>query len=345
MSAIQTDLEEQFLALVNTYPSPHNGQPIVLKQLSSDSYDVYFETARGLSSTPMSYLFSFVTVGVFARFVERCGQALGHKVELAMHLPDEKDMAEPGLLPLGRFRVQYNATNPDADLAQAIRFRQTSRKKYQSGLTETEKEVVGACAKNYGLAALFTDDNTASQIIWLNQRAVFDDMFNPAVRAELMHWLRFSHAEKIQKKDGLSYDCMELSGGMLRFVGKHYRVLRWPIIAPLLKNYYLRTMRDASTVGYVTSAFQEPADAYRIGQFISDAWLELSKGGAYLHPFGTIVSNEQAHTDFTRLVGVTHESRDENHVVFIFRAGRSPEPVKSERLAVKDHLRKETGNV
>lgn len=345
MQATQTDTEKQFFGLINTYPSPHNGQPIVLKRSAECRYDIYFDTARGLTSTPISHLFSFVTVGVFARFLEACGRALGHRVVLSMSLPEEAGMAKPGLLPLGQFRVEYNTASPGTALEQAIRFRQTSRKKYTSGLTQAEQEAALALADLYGLTTRFVDDKTAAQIIWLNQRAVFDDMFNPAVRKELMHWLRFSHSDKMQKKDGLSYDCMELSGGALRFVCQHYQILRWPVVAPLLKSYYLRTMQDESSVGYATAAFERPPDAYKIGQYITDVWLELSKAGAYLHPFGTIVSNEQAHSDFTQLVGLEHESRDKNHVVFIFRAGRSPEPVRSERIESEEHLYKEVGDV
>jgi hypothetical protein len=305
--------EKKFIELINTYPSPHNGQPMVMRKSGQGTYDVFFETSRGLSATPISYLFSFVTVGAFMRYVELCAQALGHTADVQASLPDDaSSMATPGRLYCGTVRIDFAAGGPVSALEEAIRFRQTSRKKYSSGLTDGEKETAKHLAQR--------------------QRAVFDDMFNPAARAELMHWLRFTHEEKVAKRDGLSYDCMELSGSALRFVCRNYRALRWPIVAPLLKRYYLRTMKDDSTVLYVSGAFVRPADAYAIGQFISNFWLDLSKNGAYLHPFGTIVANDEAHAEFVRLVEHGGEDRASNYVVFICRAGRSEPPVRSERL-------------
>lgn len=346
MVVTQTQTEKAFFELLNTYPSPHNGQPMVLKRVSEANYELFFDTSRGLTSTDISYLFSFVSVGVFARYIELVAQALGHRATVSINLPEhEKGMAGPGLLRCGTVQVMYAVDEPDAVLEAAIRFRQTSRKKYHSGLTNEEKEQLITLAAQYSFTAEALDSKQAHQTVWLNQRAVFDDMFNSAVRKELMHWLRFSHAEKMKKKDGLSFDCMELSGSALRFFCQNYRLLHWPVVAPLLKQYYLRTMKDASTVAYVSAPFHVPHDAYMIGRFITDAWLDLSKKGAYLHPFGTIVSNELAHADFVRLVGLSNEQREDNYVVFIFRAGRSSLPVRSERLAPNEHLIREEKNV
>jgi len=336
---------DELVDLLRTYPSPHNGQPMVLVKRSENQFDICFETDRGLSAMPISYLFSFVTVGVFARFVERCAEALGHKADIQLSLPSELAMANPGLLRCGVVTFTYDVGSGDSDLRDAIRFRQTSRKKYMSGLTGPEKSSAELLAKKHGIKVAFLSPAKAHQTIWLNQRAVFDDMFDPAVRKELLHWLRFSAREKHEKKDGLSYDCMEMSGNMLRFVCRHFRVLRWPLVAPMLKSYYLRTMRDESSVGYALAAFTTPADAAKIGECVSDLWLELSRQHKYLHPFGTIVSNKQAHADFVKLAGIEGENRRENYVVFIFRAGSSPTPVRSERLNKEHFIREDTNSV
>lgn len=160
-----------------------------------------------------------------------------------------------------------------------------------------------------------------------------------------MHWLRFDKKSKVSSRDGLAYDCMELNGRVLKYIVRHYRFLRWPMIAPMLQRYYLRTMRDNSSVGYMTAVFRTPQDAFRIGQCIERLWLMLSSEHAYIHPFGTIVSNEEAHADFVRLVGAGAQDRDASYVVFIFRAGRSDVPVRSERIAPEVHLCKEEKDV
>jgi hypothetical protein len=328
----------QLLELANNYPSPHNGQPMVVERLDENKLAIYFETQRGLTATPISYRFSYVTVGVFVRHLEVCAHALGHQAEVALSLPDQQHMADDGKIKCAEVTLTFDSTEADPALQDVIKNRQTSRKKYTAGLNDVEQAKATEIATSYNFSGKFVNPAVAQQVVWLNQRAVFDDMFNPPVRHELDNWLRYDHQEKLAKRDGLSYDCMEMNGNALKFAVKHYRVLHWPIIAPLLKQYYLRTMRDHSSVGYITAPFQTELEAYAIGRCVIDIWLELTKEGKYLHPFGTIVSNDVAHADFAKLVGLTDENRDNNYVVFIFRAGASPKPVESERLPVTLHM-------
>ncbi|MDQ5963260.1 MAG: hypothetical protein QG629_342, partial [Patescibacteria group bacterium] len=192
--------------------------------------------------------------------------------------------------------------------------------------------------KTSPIQVLFLGDTEAAETIWLNQRAVFDDMFDTNVREELKKWLRFSHKEKLAKKDGLSYDCMELSGPALRFFVKYYRIIRLPIFAQILRKYYLRTMTDKSTVLYMRAPFATEQNAFDIGTAMLKMWIEVSRQGAYLHPFGTIVSNLEAHRDFLELTHIQEENIDENYVVFICRAGYSDLPVRSERIPSTEHL-------
>jgi hypothetical protein len=322
------------IELANQYPSPHNGQPIVLVASDEDTtINIYFDTTRGLTATPISYLFSFITIGVFIRHLEHCGQALGHQVTILINLPEQCEMASGKLLFCGTIRIRYDALASQPEKARLLHRRQTSRKKYTAGLSEEQIEQIKRLAAKPNQFVTILPREIGRQTIWLNQRAVFD----APVRNELHHWLRYTKEEKDAKRDGLAYDCMELSGSALRFVVDHYRVLHWPIVSQALKQYYSRTMVDESTVGYLTAPFTTEKEAYDIGRSIIDIWLELSIFGAYLHPFGTIVSNEKAHRDFLDLVSFDDETRS-NYVVFIFRAGFSDQPVESDRIAVSNHL-------
>ena len=336
-----TPEEQALFELIRTYPSPHNGQPMVMQRgAGGNSYTVFFQTDRGLGATPISHLFSFVTIGVFFEHVQACAKALGHAIEADVQLPKVADMAVPGReLACGSLRLRWGEGAEDTTLAEAIRFRQTSRKKYAHGLSDDEKQELLGLLEGASQRLEYLTDSQARQVIWLNQRAVFDDMFDDAVREELRHWLRTSQGEKLSKKDGLSYDCMELSGASLRFALDHYKVLHWPVVAPLLKSYYLRTMRDDSTVGYMTAPFVSEQQSYEVGRAIMRIWLQLSRNHKYIHPFGTIVSNTAAHQDFLKIAGITNESREDNYVTFIFRAGSSEAPVRSERLGMEHFLR------
>lgn len=344
MSDTLPDRLTSLLELASFYPSPHNGQPIVIRKNRHDKYELYFEHDRGLKSTDISFLFSFVTMGVFCVHLEYAARALGHTVAITPKLPASEDLKGNASSAFADVAIDWNTHEPQPKLELLIRHRQTSRKKYFEGVTGTEADALAGIAKRYGTTLHMLERDQAHQTVWLNQQAVFDDMFIPAVRHELAHWLRFSRREKIEKRDGLSYDCMELSGASLKFAVRWYRILRFPVVSQLIKRYYLRTMRDDSSVGYVTAPFATERDAFQIGRAIMEMWFKLTESGKYLHPFGTIVANEQAHRDFLRIANMKDESPASDFVVFIFRAGKSAPPVRSERLPL-EHIYDDGGNV
>lgn len=333
-----SEKQKEYLTLLNTYPSPHNGQPIRLKQVDSQTFELYFERERGLQATDVSFIFSFVSMGVFVAFAQACGVALGHTVTQRLSLPNEHELHGAGVVTFGELSVQWNTQEPDEQMKQAIIFRQTSRRKYTTGLDQATAEQLTAHAKKYGMQLSHVPPDKTLEVMWLNQRAVFDDMFDPAVNQELDHWLRYSKRQKESKQDGLAYDCMQLNGKLMKLSVKHPGILRAPGLSKLIKKYYLRTMQDDSDVFYVLAPFSTEEESYNVGVMVGELWLNLSREGYYIHPFGTIMSNHAAHHDFLRLVGVTNENLAENHLVFIFRAGRSDKPVASLRLPYDKHL-------
>jgi hypothetical protein len=60
-----TQTISKFFELANKYPSPHNGQPMEMRQTDDNSFDILFQKERGLQAAEVSYLFSYVTMGVF----------------------------------------------------------------------------------------------------------------------------------------------------------------------------------------------------------------------------------------------------------------------------------------
>lgn len=328
----------RFLELANKYPSPHNGQPIRLTQLSDTKFEAYFMRERGLQSTPISYIFSFVSMGVFLEHATAAANAIGHTLTYTQQLPAEVRLRGTGHIRFANLYLQLDTHAPDEKEVIALLFRQTSRKKYTEGLPNNLTSGITDIAGSVRMKLAKLSDRQARQAIWLNQRAVFDDMFVPAVNAELDHWLRYTPEEKKAKKDGLAYDCMELNGKMMRYIIHHPHWLRKPVLSTFIKQYYLRTMTDRSDVFYMMAPFATEAQSFEVGTVIMKIWLALSRQGYYLHPFGTIMSNEAAHKDFMRMAGVTDESRERNYLVFIFRAGKSEPPVRSLRLPYEQHL-------
>ncbi len=328
----------KLLELANHYPSPHNGQPIRVEESGDTEFELYFELDRGLQATEISFLFSYVTMGVFMEHLELCAQALGHTITHRLTLPSLELMKGQGDVLFAQCSIAYDIHQPDEGVKQTILFRQTSRKKYSAGIDSSISDQTIKLASGMGMELVKMDRPGGHQAIWLNQRAVFDDMFDDDVRKELNHWLRYNKAEKEAKMDGLSYDCMEINGRTLKFIVQHYKILRMKGIDWCLKRYYLRTMSDDSDVYYMRTPFSTEKEAYDVGVALMKIWYLLAAQGYYLHPFGTIMSNQAAHRDFLTLIGVQHEDRQKNFLVFIYRAGSSEPPTRSLRLPIEQHL-------
>lgn len=338
----QTQNLQELFELANHYPSPHNGQPIVITPRGENTFELYFQKERGLQAAEVSFLFSYVTMGVFLYHLGLCAKAFGHQLDYQLELPPVATIKGSGLVKFAACTIRLNVQPPDEELHQTLLFRQTSRKKYHEGLDDavSNKTIEIAAVKHMQLVRM--DRADTHQAIWLNQRAVFDDMFDDPVRHELNHWLRYSKAEKESKKDGLSYDCMELNGRMMKFIVRHYKILRWPGVSSVLKKYYLRTMSDNSDAFYLLTPFSTEQEAFDVGTAVMQIWETIASAGYYLHPFGTIMSNVAAHDDFLKLAHIEHEDRSKNFLVFIYRAGKSEKPNHSLRLPVNEHLLRST---
>lgn len=330
----------ELLELANKYPSPHNGQPIVLQQTTKDNFNIYFQKDRGLQAAEVSFLFSYVAMGVFVYHLSMCAKALGFDFTYALKLPKVKSLKGSGLIQFATCRLESGKDELDEEMRKVLLFRQTSRKKYYEGLDNALSQKTIELADKLNMKLVKMNREGTHQAIWLNQRAVFDDMFDDAVRLELKHWLRFSKKDKETKKDGLAYDCMELNGTAMKFIVNHHKLLRLPGISLLLKKYYLRTMSDNSDTFYLLTPFSTETEAYEVGIAVMQIWEVIAAKGYYLHPFGTIMSNVAAHDDFLKLAHIDHEDRHKNFLVFIYRAGKSEKPISSLRIPVNEHLLK-----
>jgi hypothetical protein len=309
-----------------------------MRQTDDNSFDILFQKERGLQAAEVSYLFSYVTMGVFLYHLSLCAKALGHTLNFKLELPNVTSLKGDGVIRFADCSIDWGSSAPDDTLRQTLLFRQTSRKKYFGGIDQVLSELTIAIADRANMKLVEMDRAGTHQAVWLNQRAVFDDMFDDAVRHELNHWLRYSKQEKEFKKDGLAYDCMELNGRAMKFIVAHYKILRMPGVGSILKNYYLRTMKDSSNAYYLLTPFSTEKEAYDVGVVVMQIWEAIASKGYYLHPFGTIMSNAAAHDDFLRLAGIEHEDIHKNFLVFIYRAGKSEPPHTSLRVPVKDHL-------
>jgi hypothetical protein len=97
-------------------------------------------------------------------------------------------------------------------------------------------------------------------------------------------------------------------------------------------------MSDDSDAYYLLTPFSNEQEAFEVGAAIMKIWEAIAADGYYIHPFGTIMSNVEAHNDFLKLAHIEREDINKNFLVFIYRAGKSERPHASMRIPVNENL-------
>jgi hypothetical protein len=104
-----------------------------------------------------------------------------------------------------------------------------------------------------------------------------------------------------------------------------------PIVSHLVRRYYRHTLGTIPTLGILAGDFWEPAAAFNAGRFLLQFWLEATRHGLYLQPFGNLVTNDRA-AQWCR------DRFPQQNIWFIFKIGHSHQPPQSYRHHVAQIL-------
>lgn len=320
------------LRQVHRYPSPHNSQPMRVR-IDGDTLHLFYDKRRGLPAEPYAIPFGSVCVGVFVESVCIAAHALGFEVvERLDSTPMDFDAPAP-LHPVGSLTL-VPAAGPVPDLdPDLLLTRRTSRLPYDARtvprdvLAEAAEEAAGR-----GHALQVADDPAlVHRLVAVNQRTLFYDLENPAVRREIRGYLRYSEREAVRKADGLSARCLALPGPVMRLVLGSYWLWRLPLLGAVMRRVYLRSMRGVPQVAWLKGPFADERDHVEAGRAFLRLWLVLTRHGVALHPFGSVITNPRSHRE---LLEVVDEREDADLVWLLFRVGYSAEPPRSHRLPV-----------
>jgi hypothetical protein len=317
------------------YPSPHNSQPVVVQPTSATTATVWYDLDRGLPAESFGIPFAHVCAGVFLAGLAIVARAQGFAVREALDLAPMDFGGHARLHRLAEVVLEpHEATDPDRAARDAFLARQTSRRPYDA-TTVDEEVLVGAraIAASHGhLLRSTTDAATVDDVVRINQETLFDDLRDDDVHAEIMTWLRFSKKHAADTGDGLSAETMLMPGPVLRFAMGHRGLWTAPVIGDAVRRVYLGTMRGVRQLAWLEGPFAGPADHVEAGRAFLEVWLELSRHGVALHPFGTVITNPRSHAAFVRAVDV--DEQDGRMAWMLFRLGRSaPPPVARRRPA------------
>jgi hypothetical protein len=330
---------QRIATYVRYTPSPHNTQPYRLHPITDLKAEVIFIPSRGLYVADPEGRFTWLTAGIFIELCNIVANSMGYILNVQWDLRPlypEGDYTTNHVV--ARLELQdSNSATPNFD-PELILKRHTSRLPYNGNLVPQETiNKLQAEALSYGHKFMTSTD--AKDIAWvkeLNKDSLFYDLENTGIRMELTQWLRFSKKEAHLKKDGLSAECLHMPGPLLHSFFYHHKFWGMPGLKQMVEKIYMGTMKGIGTIGWLQGPYKDPEDWVKSGQLMIRLWLLLTEAGIYWHPYGSVITNDNARTDMLNHLGLSDEEGGNNMIWLLLRMGYSKEPPHSERLPLED---------
>lgn len=320
-------------------PSPHNTQPFRLRILDEEQAELVFIPRRGLPTADPLGRFTWLTAGIFAEICSIAAHGQGFEMAIEWDyspMYPGGDTATPQTI--ARLTLT-RAEGPIADLdPQLILDRHTSRLPYDGSTVSSEViDELKAEAERLGHRFETRSDREAIRwVVELNKQALFHDLDNEPLRTELTKWLRYDRREEDLMRDGLSARCLTFSPTLFRSFFTRHRFWTFPIIRNIVGLVYGATMKGIGTIGWLRGPYRDSKDWVAAGQCMIRLWLMLAKHGIYWHPYGSVITSEDARTNMIRYLQLQEEAGTGDMVWLLLRLGRSKEPPLSHRLPLEE---------
>lgn len=310
-------------------PSPHNIQPWRLRVISSTECELLIDPARTLPQTDPTSAFTILGLAMFVEYLSVAVRPRGVEVHAAyVGTAIDYTATTPTLFA----RLTLAPARGDARWNRALLLtRKTSRLPYDGTIVDDrDLETVAQISRELGHTMTSSSDH--EMVEWtkdLNRFTLFRDLDDDAGRTELRKWIRTTDDEAASKKDGLWSHCLRFPGWLLKaFFDEHTEWGRgWR--AKVCGEMLVQGMRGTRTVAWWRGPFAGPADWIQTGTMLGRVWLELAQRGIQLHPFGSVITNVEAHAKLVSKVGAPPANES---LWFLARLGRSDVPPRSYRL-------------
>lgn len=325
----------ELVDLARWAPSPHNIQPWRVRLRSEREAELLVAGDRLLPATDPSGRFTEVAMGVFVESLAVAAASRG----LALHAmyTHEPLRAREGLIPFGELVLRPAEETSEPPSVELLERRRTSRLPYDGrpAAEPAMKAAAGAAAAAAHVLSWSHDPELVAWTVELNRDTLFYDMADPAARAEVGRWLRFSVREAQRARDGFSPAALGFPGWLLRGFFHLHALLEAPGFRQLVRRLYARTMEGTRTIAWLSGPFESSPDWIAAGRMLARLWLTLERAGLSLHPFGSIVTNAKANARLQARLG-----RDDTQgtLWLIMRVGYSAAPPRSLRLETDELL-------
>src|SRR5437868_13327553 len=122
-------------------------------------------------------------------------------------------------------------------------------------------------------------------------------------------------------------------GKLMRSVFRHHEKWQHGIRKRLLATDYKKSFKGTQTICWLGGRFEDHSDWLNAGKTLSRTWLLLTRDGACIHPFGSLITNRQAYKKINEMFTQPGNGKK---IWMIFRAGYSKEPARSYRLSTEE---------
>ncbi len=325
----------QLLEIAKWCPTVHNLQPQKIKIVSKETALLYYDPTRLLPEGDPNSVFATVAMGIFIEHLSIAASCFNYKVDITQVF-DNISIHKKNNTVFAKLQLSKRRNKEEID-SKLIKKRRTSRIKYDG--TPISKSLVATikneCEKFNNEFFYSSEKKLISIIKKINQEALFEDLDNDALREELNHLFRYNKKDAELKQDGLWAKCMGFAGALLKSVFQNHKKWEKGIRKHFLKETYISSFKGTASIGWFGGQFKNTDDYLNCGKMMARCWLLITKKGAYIQPFGSLVTNPKANKKINRAFTQPSTGKD---IWMVFRVGYSKLPARSYRLETKDYL-------
>jgi len=300
--------------------------------------ELWIERARTLPDEDVTGSFIVLTMGLFVETLRLVAAHRGLAVddqpvhEFSWYAAEHLRRLTESHVPFARLRLREAPdVRPEFDL-ELLERRRTSRLPYapEPVSAPVAAELAGVAKPWNHAYTQATDRHRIERILGWNIEAVFEDLNHAPYHDEIASWIRYSHRSSERHRDGLDARCMNVSPPELWLTFHAPWLLRGPLRARFVQRYRAQ-IGPVATLGMLSGPFWDPADAYQAGRLLIRFWLECTRHGLFIHPYGNLVTNRPVAERVQAELGL-------DDIWLVFKIGRSGTPPKSHRRTVEEVL-------
>ncbi|MFC5742978.1 hypothetical protein [Dyella tabacisoli] len=332
-------LWHSILSIARHAPSPHNVQPWRVQLISSHRAELFIDGIRTLPNEDTQGSFLISAMGMFIEAIDLLAIPHGLRLEAKLHrTPTEfaelvSRPTPPGLISFASIELIPSTEVRDSYPPELFLARRTSRISLRPiPVPASTIAPLARLAEAWGHRYTHvTDSKDLELMLAHNIDAIFHDMNVPHYRDEITAWFRFTKRAAAGHSDGLDWRCMNISRVEFWLSAKFSKILLFAPTRGFLKRRYRQQLGHVPAIGILSGDFFNPENAIASGRFLLRFWLELTRLGLYLHPYGNLVTNPQAAAWLENRTQVPN-------AWLVFKVGYSDEPPLSHRRALSDIL-------